>query len=119
MMQEEENEKQEDGEPEDELEINLDFDEQDNPDETLSDAVNDLRAKMRTLAEEFEAKLKYDDHKNRIIDGLHQELQQYREGLIKKYFHSMVTDAIKIIDDIRKFKTHYEEQPPTKETLPS
>lgn len=118
-MQEEDNENRKNEEPEDELEISLDFDEQDDSNETLIAAVNDLRKQMKALADEFEAKLKYDTHKNRIIDGLHQELQQYREGLIKKYFHSMVTDAIKIIDDIRKLKAHYEDEPPTEETLPS
>lgn len=118
-MQEDENEKREHGDPENELELSLELEDSRDPEESLVGAVNDLRAQMKALAEEFEAKLKYDNHKNRIIDDLHQELQQYREGLIKKYFHSMVTDAIKIIDDIRKFKAHYEQQPPTEETLPS
>ncbi|MCF8024402.1 MAG: nucleotide exchange factor GrpE [Desulfobacteraceae bacterium] len=116
MMQEEDNEEQE---PEDEFEVSLEFNEKNGSEKSLMAAVDDLRAQMRSLAGEFETKLKYDEHKNRIIDGLHQELQEYREGLIKKHFHSMITDAIKIIDDIRKFKAHYEDDPPSEETLPS
>lgn len=90
-----------------------------NSEPDLMDAINDLREQIKALSGEFEAKLKYDQHKNKIIDGLHQDLQGYREGLIKKHFHSMITDAIKIVDDIRKLKTHYEDEPPTEETLPT
>jgi molecular chaperone GrpE (heat shock protein) len=63
---------------------------------------------LQELSASFESKLKYDAHKNKIIDELHQELQKHREGLVQKHLHSMVTDIIKVIDDIRKFKSHYE-----------
>lgn len=114
MMQEDDNEKPKNG-----FEIDLKFDEENGCEETVAAAVNDMRDQLRTLAEEFQTKLKYDEHKNRIIDGLHQELQEYREGLIRKHLHSTITDAIKIIDDIRKLKSHYEDEPPTEESLPS
>lgn len=85
----------------------------------LYSEIKKLKDQIRELSGEFETKLKYDEHKNKIIDGLHRELQEYREGLIQKHFHSMITDAIKIIDDIRKLKAHYEDEPPTENTLPS
>lgn len=78
-----------------------------------------LREQVDILSAEFITKLKYDDHKNRIIDDLHQELQIFREGLVRKHIHSMVTDIIKIVDDIRKFTAHYQEQPHTEETAAS
>ncbi|MFP4158788.1 MAG: nucleotide exchange factor GrpE [Desulfobacterales bacterium] len=106
-------------EPEYPTELGLEFDEENGSGDSVEAAVKDLRAQMQALLGEFETKLKYDEHKNRIIDGLHQELQQYREGLIKKHLHSMITDAIKIIDDIRKLKAHYENEPPTEQTMPS
>lgn len=69
--------------------------------EIVSDQISQLSAS-------FETKLKYDAHKNKIIDELHQELQKHRDGMVQKHLHSMVTDVIKVIDDIRKFRAHYE-----------
>ena len=140
MMQDDSNEKRDPGtqpEPEEEqFDISVRFEDEDGmqyggapaeeqpegpktKEQELLDAINELRSQVQALSGEFETKLKYDQHKNKIIDGLHQDLQGYREGLIKKHFHSMITDAIKIVDDIRKLKTHYEDEPPTEETLPT
>jgi molecular chaperone GrpE (heat shock protein) len=79
-------------------------------------ALEDVNQQIAQLSQAFETKLKYDGHKNKVIDELHQELQEYRDGLVKKYIHSMVTDVIKIIDDIRKFKAYYEPGPITEQT---
>ena len=83
------------------------------PENAALEAVN---RRIAQLSEAFETKLKYDAHKNKVIDELHGELQEYRDGLVKKYIHSMVTDVIKIIDDIRKFKAYYEPGPITEQT---
>ena len=82
----------------------------------LLSALQDVSSRMAELSEAFDTKLKYDAHKNKIIDELHQELQEYRDDLIKKHLHSTVVDVIKIIDDIRKFKAHYESQETSPET---
>lgn len=77
--------------------------------------LEDIRSDLASLSRAFESKLKYDAHKNKIIDDLHQALQDYREGLIKKYVHRIVMDIIKIVDDIRKFTAHHRGQPPSEE----
>lgn len=79
-------------------------------DQSIHSEISTLRRQLQKLASEFESKLKYDAHKNKIIDNLHDELQEFRDGVIKKHLHSMVMDLIKIIDDIRKYKAHYAEQ---------
>ena len=71
-------------------------------------AIDGLKQHVETLIGEFETKIRVDEHKNKIIDTLHDELQSFREGGIKKQLYSFVTDVIKVIDDIRKFKNHYE-----------
>ena len=87
------------------------FLENDIPDEMPAPSVlNEIKDQLRDLSRSFESKLKYDAHKNKIIDDLHQSLQEYREGLVKKYLHRIVTDIIKIVDDMRKFSTHYKNQ---------
>jgi molecular chaperone GrpE len=67
-----------------------------------------VQHQLRRLHEAFEAKLKYDAHKEKIIDQLHEELQEYRKDILRQHQHSFVTDVIKIIDDIRKLTSHYQ-----------
>lgn len=79
--------------------------------QSSADVLNEIRAihlRMDELATHFEGKIKYDAHKNRIIDDLHDQLKDFRDGIIKKHLFSMITDIIKIIDDTRKVKAHYE-----------
>ncbi|MEZ4551482.1 MAG: nucleotide exchange factor GrpE [Desulfobacterales bacterium] len=68
----------------------------------------DIKSQLTDLARSFESKLKYDEHKNKIIDDLHSSLQDYRDGLVKKYLHRIITDIIKVVDDMRKFVAHYQ-----------
>jgi len=76
------------------------------PDE-ISHNLGAIYRKLDFLHQEFEGKLKYDEHKNRIIDNLHEELQTYKEDLAKKNLQSIMLDVIKIIDDIRKITKYY------------
>lgn len=66
--------------------------------------------RLDQLSREFESKIKYDTHKEKIIDSLHQELQQYKDDIVKKHLLSVLMDVIKIIDDIRKWLNHYSHQ---------
>ena len=77
---------------------------------------DEIKDQLKDLSKTFESKLKYDEHKNKIIDDLHQSLQAYREGLVKKYLHRIITDIIKIVDDMRKFTSHYKNQPASEES---
>jgi molecular chaperone GrpE (heat shock protein) len=73
----------------------------------ISLGLEGLSRKLDNLQEEFGRKLKYDAHKEKLIDSLHKELQLYKEDLVKKHVQSMIMDVIKIIDDIRKLSEHY------------
>ncbi|MBN1931090.1 MAG: nucleotide exchange factor GrpE [Desulfobacterales bacterium] len=66
-----------------------------------------IQEQLSSLQREFQSKLKYDAHKDKIIDQLHQELQEYKKDIVKKYLKSFIMDVIKIIDDIRKLVEHY------------
>jgi len=59
------------------------------------------------LHQDFESRLKYDTHKNKIIDNLHKDLQDYKNDFLKKYLKSVIMDVIQIIDNIRKLANHY------------
>jgi molecular chaperone GrpE (heat shock protein) len=58
-------------------------------------------SKLDTLAErfgilesEFESKIKYDRHKEKIIDNLHKERQDYKNDLVKSLLRPMIMDII-------------------------
>lgn len=75
--------------------------------DVISDGLKGLSIKMDDLQEEFSRKLKYDAHKEKLIDSLHKELQLYKNDLVKKHVQSIIMDVIKIIDDLRKLSEHY------------
>lgn len=66
-----------------------------------------LSLQIEELQREFEGKLKYDAHKDEIIDRLHSELQEYKQNIIKKYVLSIVMDVVKVADDIRKWMSYF------------
>lgn len=87
---------------------------QDQTDEELTVGVYQAIAKLeviqhqlRRLYEDFDIKLKYDAHKEKIIDHLHEELQVYKNDLFSRNQQALVVDVIKIIDDLRKLAAHY------------
>ncbi len=66
-----------------------------------------LGQQISELQREFEGKLKYDAHKDQIIDRLHSELQEYKQDILKKYVLSIVMDVVKVADDIRKWLVYF------------
>jgi molecular chaperone GrpE (heat shock protein) len=83
--------------------------------ETMHFKLDKIQEDIQRLEKDFEGKLKYDSHKNKIIDELHQELQDYKQDVVKKYLKSMIMDLIKIIDNIRRLGDHYQNQDPAEQ----
>jgi len=69
--------------------------------------IDQLGLQMTALQREFEGKLKYDAHKDEIIDKLHNELQEYKQDILKKHILSIVMDVVKVADDIRKWLSYF------------
>jgi molecular chaperone GrpE (heat shock protein) len=65
------------------------------------------------LRRDFEFKLKNDAQKNKIIDGLHTELQAYKNDIVKSHLRSLVMDVIQFIDNTRKLTQHYATRSPS------
>jgi molecular chaperone GrpE len=61
-----------------------------------------LIGEMQSLRQDFETKVKYDESKERLIDTLHQELQDHREGLHFKILRPVFIDLIAMYDDLAK-----------------
>lgn len=77
----------------------------------LYEHIINIEKKTEHLDKEFQGKLKYDAHKDKVIDNLHQELQAYKDDLLKKYLKSFVMDIIYVIDNIRRLTNHYNSLP--------
>lgn len=61
------------------------------------------------LSAQFESKIKYDKHKEEIIDKLHSENQAFRNDLYKKLILPLVNEIIFMLDDYSiLFKKHSE-----------
>ncbi len=88
----------------------------DSPSEEVIDPLflklEDMQAQLQKLAADFQSKLKYDEHKNRLIDDLHQELQTHKDDIVKRFLRSMMMDLIQFIDSIRKLTDFYATQEP-------
>ena len=76
-----------------------------------------VQHQLKLLQQDFDIKLREDHHKEKIIDGLHQELQEYKSNIFSQHQHSMAMDVIKIMDDIRKFIKHYRGMKPDERDL--
>jgi molecular chaperone GrpE (heat shock protein) len=64
-------------------------------------------AAIKELEALFKQKLMHDDHRQRLFDEMHRELQSYKNGLIDTLTRPMEEDIIKLIDDIEKSMDHY------------
>jgi molecular chaperone GrpE len=75
----------------------------------MFDSITDSLSKLQS---DFENKIKYDESKERTIDALHRELQDYREDLNFKILRPPVMDLVGLHDDLNmlaiRYRTHDE-----------
>lgn len=64
--------------------------------------LDDISKQLSDLRKDFRIKIKNDAHKDKVIDNLHQELQQYKNNHLKKYLLPTIMDIIQFIDGLRK-----------------
>lgn len=75
--------------------------------------LDDIQSQLNIIQQEFSQKIKFDAHKNKIIDNLHQELQEYKNDILKKFLKSIIMDIIQFTDSIRKLSNFYNTQTPS------
>lgn len=69
--------------------------------------LGELNKQLQDLDTEFKSKIKYDQHKEKIIDDLHREVQEYKNDLIRQLIRPVVMDIIHVIDDITKLVNNH------------
>lgn len=80
--------------------------------DALTATVKDIQGQIAALADDFRGKMKYDAHKNSVIDQLHAELQTYRNDLLRGLLRPVLMDIILLADDQRKLMASYCEKAP-------
>lgn len=78
----------------------------------IKDNIVDIRDYLGRLEREFQSKLQYDKHKEKIIDTLHRELQDYKNDVIKKTIQQVIMDIIHTVEDMKKLINHYQAEQP-------
>lgn len=58
--------------------------------------------KLNRLEHNFETKIKYDEHKQTVIDRMHTELQEYKNDVLLTLTKPLFMDLIKLYDDVPK-----------------
>ncbi len=69
-----------------------------------------IQQQLETLSRDFQSSLKYDQHKEKIIDKLHLELQEYKKGIAAKILRPLFMDIINVIDDTKKLMRSLKEK---------
>ncbi|MDM8522912.1 nucleotide exchange factor GrpE [Desulfococcaceae bacterium HSG8] len=72
-----------------------------------------IEEQLEQLRQEFESKFKYDVHKDKMIDKLHKELQEYKGDIVKKFMKSVIRDMIQTVDNVKKIAAHYRTKEPS------
>jgi molecular chaperone GrpE len=75
----------------------------------IQHAMDTMLQSISRLQADFETKIKYDESKERTIDAMHRELQDYREDLSFKILRPLILDLLSLFDDLNLLDRKYNE----------
>lgn len=70
------------------------------PEDAPPPDLTDVLAGLQGLRELFESKIQYDEVRARQVDSMHGELEQYRHGLTHEFLRPVLTDLVRLHDDL-------------------
>lgn len=79
---------------------------------SLQELAESIGVNVATLQNDFDAKLKHDQGKDKTIDALHQELETHRQDLVRKILQPIVHDLVMLSDDIGGMIGGYDTEQP-------
>lgn len=62
--------------------------------------LTDVLAEVQGLREIFDSKIRYDEVRARQVEALHSELEQYRRGLTHEFLRPVLSDLVRLHDDL-------------------
>jgi len=69
---------------------------------SMHQSFESISDKLEGITRKFQSKIQYDVSKQNMIDKLHAELQQYKDGLVYQILRPIVMDIIHLYDDMGK-----------------
>lgn len=100
-----------------EIQIEDTSDAQEEGKDEVLEKIESIELQQVKLLDEFKLRLSMDQHKNEIIDRLHSELQQHKEGFVEKIQKPIFMALISFIDDLRKTTERLQAQNIDKEAV--
>ena len=77
--------------------------------EAVSNMVTDIAQSVSRLQSDFESKIKYEETNRQMVDRLHDELQEYRSGMVLNILRPMLNDVLALHDDVAVMVDAYAE----------
>lgn len=81
----------------------------------VAEALVEIKNILRILQISFDTKIKTDAHKEKMFDNMHQELTDYRNGVIEQQLNSIALEIIQVIDILKKNKKIFSDKEYTEE----
>lgn len=78
----------------------------------LDSILETVNSQARVLKMTFETKLLMDAQKDKIIDTMHKELQEYKDDMFTKIFNPILADIIGLKEDLNKMRRNLSEKEP-------
>jgi len=81
--------------------------------------ITDLSAKVDSLNQLFSEKTQYMEHKGKIIDQMHKELQKYKDDIYSQVLREVILDIIEVRDSILRITDFYFKKPEGERDIPN
>ncbi|MEO6087692.1 MAG: nucleotide exchange factor GrpE [Umezawaea sp.] len=81
------------------------------------DPADVVLAEIRRLQTTFDAKIRYDEARERVFDAMSEELTVHRQGLIQAQLRTVLLDLVTMYDDLTKLTGSTGCEPTTAEAL--
>ncbi|KKG50726.1 nucleotide exchange factor GrpE [Methanosarcina mazei] len=81
--------------------------------------ITDLSAKIDSLNQLFSEKIQHMEHKGKIIDQMHKELQKYKDDIYSQVLREVILDIIEVRDSILRITDFYLKKPEGERDIPN
>jgi len=81
--------------------------------------ITDLSAKIDSLNQLFSEKIQHMEHKGKIIDQMHKELQKYKDDIYSQVLRQVLLDIIEVRDSILRITDFYLKKPEGERDIPN
>lgn len=88
-------------------------------DDDILQNITDLSDKIDSLNKLFSEKIQLMEHKGKIIDQMHKELQKYKDDIYSQILRQVLLDIIEVRDSILRITNFYLKKPEGERDIPN